>query len=229
MTKPFAALALAAAAAFGIGVSTQALPVPKACAAPSPSCGGDLRECLRMSADLRQTTFGGRYVTAEDVSRCMEAFNACIHGGASRAGGQNPATTTSGGGKGLPTHFGIRTSGNGEVSYDCRLNGTALSCTGRLVAPFGSTDSSEETFTGTLSGLSATGTSTGHHTGHAPADPSCRYEQDFTGPATYVFDLNGSVSMRGGPTKIQGSYSCGGATSFTGDPWEIAGRWSELP
>ncbi len=36
---------------------------------PSPSCGADLRECLRKSADMRQTTFGGRFVTAEDVSR----------------------------------------------------------------------------------------------------------------------------------------------------------------
>jgi hypothetical protein len=73
--------ALAAVAAVGLYVPTLGLPLPDSCmhtigvagAAPAPSrsCGGDLRECLRQSADLRQTTFGGRYVTAEDVARCV--------------------------------------------------------------------------------------------------------------------------------------------------------------
>jgi hypothetical protein len=42
-------------------------------AAPSLTCGGDLRECLRLSA--KTEIYGARYVTAEDVARCVEAFN----------------------------------------------------------------------------------------------------------------------------------------------------------
>ncbi|KZS49975.1 hypothetical protein A4G26_04090 [Mycobacterium kansasii] len=128
----------------------------------------------------------------------------------------------------MPSHLGIKTSGNGDSRYDCRISGNSVSCTGTLLASFGSTDSSEEQFTGTLSGLTATGTFKGHQTGHAPADASCRYEQDLTGPATYVFNLDGTVLIRQGPAQIQGTYSCGGPTSYTGKAWESTGTWSAM-
>ncbi len=93
-------LALGTVAALGLYLTSLGLPASDSCtwtagvagAAPTPSrsCGGDLRECLRQSADMRQTTFGGRYVTAEDVARCMEIFNACIHGGAGIGGNPVP-------------------------------------------------------------------------------------------------------------------------------------------
>ena len=109
-------LALATVAAVGLYLAALALPISSLClstggmasAAPSPTCGGDLRECLRLSAQTG--IYGARYVTAADVARCMEAFNSCIHGGVS-AGNPNPPTSTStgsgGSGKGLPQHFGI--------------------------------------------------------------------------------------------------------------------------
>lgn len=228
-------LSVATTAAVGLCIPTLSLPVPGLCvrtgavavAAPSPTCGSDLRECLRQSADTRQTTFGGRYVTAEDVARCMEAFNACAHGTA--GSGSNPPGSTragSGTGKGLPAHLGIRMTGNGDASWDCRVSGDSLSCKGKLLAPFGSVDSYQETFTGALAGLTATGTFKGHQTGHAPADPSCHFEQDLSGPATYVFGHDGSVTIRQGPAQAQGTYNCGGPTSTTVDAWELQGTWT---
>lgn len=142
----FPRLALATAFAVGLYLPALGIAPPDSCvlgpgvagAAPSPSCGGDLRECLRASADMHETTFGGRYVTAEDVSRCVEAFNACAHGGASRGGNQPPpgspppqggATTTStatessggsqgsaGGSQGTAGGGGPHSSGSSEPS-----------------------------------------------------------------------------------------------------------------
>jgi hypothetical protein len=139
---------------------------PTASAAPSPTCGGDLRECLRLSA--KTGIYGARYVTAEDVARCVEAFNACIHGGASAGGGNaNPTTTTSGGGATkvvLPEHFGIDTA---DYRYDCTVTGTAVNCTSARKSPYEGIDSWRGTVTGTLSGLTMTGTVSIEQTGHA--------------------------------------------------------------
>lgn len=232
-------LTLTSVAVIGLYAFTMGLTVPlKSCLwsgvasaapspTPSPTCGSDLRECLHASA--KTGLYGVRYVLPEDVSRCVDAFNACRHGGAGSGGKPNPTPSTPAGGntgKGLPQHFGIKTSGNGDTRQDCRISGNSVSCTGTLVAPVGSTDSYEWQFTGTLSGLTASGTFKGHQTGHAPADPSCGYEQDLSGPATYVFNLNGTVLIRQGPAQIQGTYSCGGPTSYTGDAWESTGTWS---
>jgi hypothetical protein len=136
MPKSVSTLAVAAVAALALYVPTFGLFGPlgaclgtaaTAAAAPSPTCGGDLRECLRLSA--KTGIYGARYVTAEDVARCVEAFNACIHGGASGGGKQTPPTSTStpGGGtrKGLPQHFGIAYDGN--LVSDCRVSGDAAS------------------------------------------------------------------------------------------------------
>lgn len=213
--------------ALGLPLSGSCLRIgATAFAAPSPSCSSDLRECLRLSAEMRQTTFGVRYVSAEDVSRCMEVFNACIHGGAARGGSPlPPSSTTSGSTKGLPQHFGIKA---GDVAYDCRRNGDALTCDGSLGKPFGTTDTYTFTVTGTLSGLTMNGSFRGHQTGHAPADPSCRYEQDLSGSATYVFNTNGTVALNDGAPQIRGTYSCGGSTSFTGEASTTTGTWSAI-
>ncbi len=137
-------VALGTVAAVGLYVPSIVAVLPDSCvigigigigiagAAPSASCGGDLRECLRQSADMRQTTFGGRFVTAEDVARCTEAFEACIHGGAARGGSQPPpgsrppqgGTTTSTStpsGSGSQSGAGGsqgRTGGDGQNSSD---------------------------------------------------------------------------------------------------------------
>lgn len=127
----------ASEAAVGLYAPTLGLPLPNSCLrtigvagaapAPSPSCGGDLRECLRLNADLRQTLFG-RYVTADDVARCMEAFNVCIRGGARACGNRPPppSTPTRETGKGLPPRFVIKTQFG---TCDCIKTGDALNCT----------------------------------------------------------------------------------------------------
>ncbi len=108
-------LAVVTVAAVGLYIPTIGLPVPLgsclrtvgvAAAAPSQTCGGDERECLRRSA--KTGLYGVRYVTPEDVAKCVEAFNACIHGTLNGGGNPVPPTSTSptGGNKtsSLPKH-----------------------------------------------------------------------------------------------------------------------------
>lgn len=130
--------ALAALAAIGLflpfgapvaGSCLRTIGVAGAAPSPSPSCSSDLRECLRASADLHQTTFGGRYVPADDVARCMDAFRSCISGGASSGGKPVPPTTTSedsGARKGLPQHFKV--AAGGGVTSDCTVSGETVRC-----------------------------------------------------------------------------------------------------
>ena len=232
--------ALAALAALGLflpfgaplpGSCLRTIGVAGAAPSPSPSCGGDLRECLRLSADLRQTTFGGRYVTAEDVARCMEAFNACTHG-TLRGGNPNPPKSPSSGGsneKGLPQHFGISLP-NG-ASYDCRRNGDALDCaiswnplSAGMIARTGEV-------TGTLSGLTMTGSSADHIKGD-PGDSGCSADVEFSGPATYVFSPDGTVSMHEGPYQAEvtfrGTCSSNPSSSRTDPATEWIGKWSPI-
>ncbi len=71
MSKLAPKIALSTVAAAALHVPTSVSPQHDSCTwtagvagaapTPSPSCGGDLRECLRQSADMRQTTFGGRW------------------------------------------------------------------------------------------------------------------------------------------------------------------------
>lgn len=101
-------------AAFGLHAATLGLPASVSCfhagAAPSRTCGGDLRECLRLSA--KTGLYGACYVTAEDVATCMEAFNACIHG-------------TSGGGVNPPGPPGGTPPGGGTVSSSPNTTGSS--------------------------------------------------------------------------------------------------------
>ncbi len=71
------------------------LPIPSSCTrtvGTSPMCA----ECVRQSAQTG--LYGARYVTAEDVARCMEAFNACAHG--TLQGNPNPTATSAAPGDG---------------------------------------------------------------------------------------------------------------------------------
>ena len=225
-------LAVATVAAMGLYSATLGSPMPGPCdgvagAAPSPTCSGDLRECLRLSA--KTGIYGARYVEADDVARCVEAFNSCIHGGASAGGNPVPPTSTAAGGTrtSLPSQFGIRAQFG---SYDCTRSGDALNCavTGENLPP--GEDSLTFTVSGTLSGLTMSGTAIGHQTGHAPANPSCRYSQDFSGPVSYVFNLDGTVAMREGPFQINstGSGSCSSTSSFASDVSNETATWSAI-
>lgn len=230
ITRLMPTVAAATAAGVAMYVATLGLSTLSGCggvagAAPSPSCGGDLRECLRLNA--KTGIYGARYVTADDVAKCVEAFNSCIHGGAGAGGNSGTPTSTSPGDtrKGLPSRFGIKAQFG---SYDCTRSGDSLNCkfTGENLPP--GEDSLTFTVTGKLSGLTMTGTSTGHQTGHAPNNPSCGYEQDLSGPVTYVFNLNGTVTLREGPFQIHATTtgSCPGSSSFSSEVSNQTATWS---
>ena len=230
MTPILAKLALVSVAAVGLYASTLGLPLPNSCAAPSPSCGGDLRECLRQSADMRQTTFGGRYVTADDVSRCMEAFNACIHGGASTGGGDMaPASSTSAGrgSDGLPQRFRTSFPGpaGGTIVGECRKSGTDITCTETLEPQTaGSTWTAE--VTASLAGMTATGTKTARLT--SPGNGGCSADYRYSGPITMSFGSEGSATMRWGPAQAVLNWGgiCSTSRSETAPVVESTGSWS---
>lgn len=223
-------LALASVAAVGLYISTFGLLGPlgaceriaaTASAAPSPTCADDLRECLRLSA--KTGIYGARYVTADDVSRCVEAFNACIHG-SSGSPSPPPSTSAAGGsGSGLPQHFAIRDD-YGFVS-DCRVTGDAVTCTQSWLTPTDWVDSFSGTVTGTLSGLTLTGTQALHQSGQRDG---CSISETYSGPITYDFSLDGSVKLAAGPAQRQSTFSCSDPTSGTTNGGESAGRWSPI-
>ncbi len=235
---------LALATAFAVGLCVPALGVapPDSCvlgpgvagAAPSPSCGGDLRECLRTSADMHQTTFGGRYVTAEDVSRCVEAFNACTHGGASLGGNQSPPMSTSAQGdsrQGLPQRFRITYQ---STAIDCRTTGVEASCSSRREEqlPAGGTYSETGEIDGTVSGMTLSGTVTRH--GRSAGDSSgCVSEQTQTGPVRYEFTSDGAVAMNDGPITqdivFSGTCADSPRTSSSFPVWQATATWSPVP
>lgn len=115
-------------------------------------------------------------------------------------------------------------SGNGDARYDFHVSGESVSCTADLSAPFGSVDSYEETFTGTLSGL------TTHQRYPDESDRSCIWTTDTSDPITYVFSLDGAVAMRGGPGEVHStpSGSCTGSEASKGGPWESSDKWSVI-
>lgn len=226
-------LALATVATLGLYAPTLGLPIPGSCvrtggvasAAPSPTCAGDLRDCLRVSA--REGLYGVRYVTAEDVARCMEAFNSCIHGSASGGGNQAPPTSRSTeGGNGNSTLLPQRFTMTVETSeLACRLNGNGVSCNGEGTMING-TYTSE--VTGTLSGLTMAGTLAVH--GYSPG--FCTSQSEASGPIAYDFSPDGTVAVRQGPQQVEVVYSGGCSdsppSSSTSPSWSGTGTWSPM-
>ncbi len=221
ITRLMPKFALATVAAVVIYVSTLGLPMPVSCegvagAAPSPTCGGDLRECLRLSA--KTGIYGARYVTAEDVAKCMEAFNACIHG--TLHGNPNPPTTssTSRGGSGatMPRRFKI----SGE-EFDCTVSGAAVDCTA-------SDPNTTKRISATLSGMTMTGTRTDHFVG--PSVNGCISTVDYSWPVTVVFnsDGTGQVQMSQGHYDQTLSGSCSGSFSEPAEVAEGPLTWSPI-
>ena len=233
MTRFASRLALGTLAAMGLYIATLGSPITGPCgglagATPSRSCGGDLRECLRLSA--KTGIYGARYVTADDVARCVEAFNACIHGSSGGSANPPPSTSTGGTGhKGLPSHLGI--TYNGALISDCRVSGEAVNC--KVInpnAPVGNQDSWTSEVTGTLSGLTMTGTETIHVEGHYDGQPGCLYTEKASGPVTYDFNSDGTVSMRGGPMQWQHTDygNCSNSYSQTSPENEVTAEWSAI-
>ncbi|MGV7250833.1 hypothetical protein [Mycobacterium persicum] len=82
--------------------------------------------------------------------------------------------------------------------------------------------------TGTLSGVTLTGTQTTHQRYPDEADRSCIWTTDTSDPVTYVFSLDGTVAMRGGPGEAHSTRggSCTGSESGKGGIWESSDKWS---
>lgn len=110
---------------------------------------------------------------------------------------------------------------------DCSVDGTRVTCILSVVGP-SSVESYTGTATGTLSGLTFTGTSTTHQRFRDEADPECIVEIDEAEPVEYVFSLDGTVTMHGGPADVRTtrSGSCSGTDSGPGWRWEDSAPWS---
>jgi hypothetical protein len=181
-------------------------------AAPSPSGSGDLRERLRASAHMHQTAFGGRYVTADDVARCMEAFRPGGSGSAGGGGKASPPASSPSMGAGsikLPQHFGITDE---FILSDCRVAGDSMTCSESMRSRGQGVDSYPGTVTGTLNGSTMSGAATRQMTGRDVAIPSRSRVADFSGPATHIVGPDATVTMREGPSERRKS-GCGGASS----------------
>lgn len=113
--------------------------------------------------------------------------------------------------------------------HDCRVTGTSVTCTLTWAEPY-SVESYTGTVIGTFSGTTLTGTSTTHQRFHDEVDPRCIFDQDTSGPVTYEFSLDGTVTMRGGPSDVQAtrSGSCSGTESGTTSQWESFAKWSAI-
>ena len=108
-----------------------------------------------------------------------------------------PPSTRDHNGSALPPmkHFRIGDDVYGPV-HDCRVSDDAVTCTLSWEKPY-SVESYTGTVTGTLSGFTMKGTSTIHQTYRDETDPNCLWDQDVSGPVTYIFSLDGTVAMRG--------------------------------
>lgn len=86
------------------------------------------------------------------------------------------------------------------------------------------------TTTGTLSGLTMTGTFTIQEIFHQADEPSCRTERSLSGPVTYAFALDGTVVMSGGmfQTETRSSGSCPGSSSGKSPIGQGTGLWSPI-
>lgn len=229
MPKVVSTLALATVAAVGLYVTAFAMFGPfgaclrTASATPSPTCSSDLRECLRLSA--KTGIYGARYVTAEDVAKCVEAFNACIHGGASGGGDAPPPPPTTGGGKSsLPPRFGIDSE---HFAYDCSRNGDAVSCKTTWKTAPAEVDSFGQSITGTLSGLTMSGTATSTTRYHNSA--GCSLESTESHSLNFVFNLGGTVAVHSEPFDETVHYTCptgAGSNNIHSPALDFAATWS---
>ncbi len=197
-------------------------------AAPSPSCSGDLRECLRAKADMHPGwNFGVRYVTAEDVADCMDAFRSCTSGGARQGGnaGSPPSTSqrnrSGNNADSMPKRFTI------ADGFDCTRSGTSVNC----AAPTEESSSGSTTtkkISGNLSGLTMTGTRTEHFVG--PSVNGCVSTVDYTWPLTYEFrsDGTGELTVSPGHYDQTLSGSCSGNFSEPVEGFGGAITWSPV-
>lgn len=218
-----------------------------ASAEPSPTCGSDLRECLHAAA--KTGMYGVRYVLAEDVRRCTDFFDACIHGSvrgtpngprgtspggsSTSTGGQE--TTSSSTSRSFPPKAGSPKStsaggtglpdhfgidhGNGGAS-DCQRSGDSVSCTENWRT---ATDTYTGSLTGTISGWTITATRKTHRVNHSTG---CSLEEDYVGPVTYTLSPGGGAEFTAGPNRVTSS-GCS-SNSFTTDVMHGTATWAAI-
>lgn len=179
-----------------------------------------------MRIDLQQRTIGVMLVITAGLTGCSsDSLNSVTP----PALADTPTTSTPSDSTTLPPMKHFRIGDNYGPIHDCLVNGADVTCELIWDGPY-SVDSYTGSVTGTLSGDTLTGTSTTHQRYHDEADPNCVTEQDTSAPITYVFSLDGTVLMRGGPSDVHATHSgsCTGTESDTTGLWESSAPWTVI-
>lgn len=79
-------------------------------------------------------------------------------------------------------------------------------------------------FTGTLSGMTLTGTETARQEYHY--ETGCVSNEVYSTPYTYVFESGGSVTAKLGVGQRQSTFTCDEPTAGSTPAGEITGTWS---
>lgn len=184
------------------------------------------RKTTGIRMNLQQNIIGLILVITAGLTGCSsDSLNAI----APPALADTPTTSTPSDSTALPPMKHFRIGDSYSPIQDCHVDGADVTCE-IWDEPTPSVELYTGSVTGTLSGATLTGTSTIHQRYHDEADPHCIIDQDTSGPITYVFSLDGTVLMRGGPTDeyLNRSGSCPGRESATGGLWESSGKWSVI-
>lgn len=115
----------------------------------------------------------------------------------------------------MPDHFEMQ---NGDLVSDCRINADSVTCSETLknLKP---TQSYTGTMTGTVTGMTVTGSARSYATYPDPQSPECTGTTEMTGPITYTFRPDGTLSARWGPFQRTITNSC-----FTSQPEPNSGE-----
>lgn len=114
------------------------------------------------------------------------------------------STSAAGGEATLPEHFEIQ---YGDLVSDCHVNANSVTCNETLknLKP---TESYTATMTGKLSGMTVTGYARSYATNPDPQSPECTGTAEMSGPISYIFRPNGTLSARWGPYQRIFTNSC---------------------
>ncbi|WP_099224452.1 hypothetical protein [Mycobacterium persicum] len=115
------------------------------------------------------------------------------------------STSSAGGGEAtLPQHFEIQ---YGDLVSDCRVSANSVTCNETLknLKP---TASYTGTMTGKLSGMTVTGYARSYATNPDPQSPECTGTAEMSGPISYIFRPDGTLSARWGPYQRTFTNSC---------------------
>lgn len=104
----------------------------------------------------------------------------------------------------LPGHFEIQ---NGDLVSDCRISADSVTCNETLknAKP---TQSYAGTMTGKVAGMTVTGSARSYATYPDPQSPECTGTTEMSGPITFTFSPDGTLSARWGPYQRRFTNSC---------------------